>query len=211
MKKRSKITTVIVKSFRNFINRIQEERQYEDLQVINENLKPANSYNNKIIQPLLAQGNNYALFYTEAKNIMHVLGRGIELLKVPVIDIKYHDDSNHESPKKISYLVHEDYIEMELDDSARVKFWQWLKTYKKDPMDIVYIAVSLKKLLATVTSKMAFNQESKCLQIKETIKPTWINWIMFKRPSKLEIAKDYIHEKKLGIRIFYGSKGILQK
>ena len=152
-----------------------------------ETIKIIRNLNNKKISSLF--------FYTNESNIMRILEYGIQ--PINDINLKYND-------KYIvwTYLEKGDHVELELSNSTRHYFWQWINQNNIDPNSIAIISIKIQKLFEKTKEDWIYNDKDKRIIIKENIPPECIEWILLKNFNYYERVKKYVDIYNLEIKIF---------
>lgn len=139
-------------------------------------------------------------FYTDVNNITLILEQGIK----PSSEIKL-------LPKQEyivwTYLEHATYLELELGSSTRHFFWKWCAEQDVDIDKIAIISVDVHKLFQNTTKDWGLNIDTNRIQIYEAIPIAAIDWILVKDRKMFRLAKLYITNQRLKLKLFQGNNG----
>lgn len=154
----------------------------------------------QIIKHLESKNIFNLFFYTDVSNITLILEQGIK----PSSEIKL-------LPKQEyivwTYLEHATYLELELGNSTRHFFWKWCAEQNVDVNKIAIISVDVHKLFQSTTKDWGLNIDTNRVQVYEPIQVTAIDWILVKDRKMFRLAKLYIDNQRLKLKLFQGNNG----
>lgn len=154
----------------------------------------------QIIKHLESKNIFNLLFYTDVSNITLILEQGIK----PSSQIKL-------LPKQEyivwTYLEHATYLELELGNSTRHFFWKWCAEQNVDVNKIAIISIDIHKLFQRTMKDWGLNIDTNRVQIYETIPIDAIDWILVKDRKMFRLAKLYIDNQRLKLKLFQGNNG----
>ncbi|WP_425381113.1 acetyltransferase [Spiroplasma endosymbiont of Polydrusus pterygomalis] len=154
----------------------------------------------QIIKHLESKNIFNLFFYTDVSNITLILEQGIK----PSSEIKL-------LPKQEyivwTYLEHATYLELELGSSTRHFFWKWCAEQHVDINKIAIISVDVHKLFQSTTKDWGLNIDTNRVQIYEPIPVTAIDWILVKDRKMFRLAKLYVDNQRLKLKLFQGNNG----
>lgn len=171
-------------------------------------IKPVYSFRRwktqKILNFLKSSNITEFLFYTFNDNIMRILEYGIFPWG------SWATDGSEHAPYPISYLEHENTLDLELSNSSRAYLWEWISKKNINPSKIAIISVNINELFATTVNNWQFNSLTKRITIDEPIPASAINWVLLKNYDRITQAKSYITRNRLPIRLYYGDEGSIE-
>ncbi|MBP1524997.1 MAG: acetyltransferase [Spiroplasma ixodetis] len=190
-----------------FFNRFKKQKKSNKSSTSTNNKKRNNIFLNfrrrstiQIIKHLENKNIFNLFFYTDVSNITLILEQGIK----PSSQIKL-------LPKQEyivwTYLEHATYLELELGNSTRHFFWKWCAEQNVDVNKIVIISVDIHKLFQSTTKDWGLNVDTNRVQIYETIPVEAIDWILVKDRKMFRLAKLYIDNQRLKLKLFQGNNG----
>ncbi|WP_338980408.1 acetyltransferase [Spiroplasma endosymbiont of Lasioglossum malachurum] len=190
-----------------FFNRFKKQKKSNKSSTSTNNKKRNNIFLNfrrrstiQIIKHLENKNIFNLFFYTDVSNITLILEQGIK----PSSQIKL-------LPKQEyivwTYLEHATYLELELGNSTRHFFWKWCAEQNVDVNKIVIISVDIHKLFQSTTKDWGLNVDTNRVQIYETIPVEAIDWILVKDRKMFRLAKLYIDNQRLKLKLFQGNSG----
>lgn len=154
----------------------------------------------QIIKHLESKNIFNLFFYTDVSNITLILEQGIK----PSSEIKL-------LPKQEyivwTYLEHATYLELELGSSTRHFFWKWCAEQHVDINKIAIISVDVHKLFQSTIKDWGLNIDTNRVQIYEPIPVTAIDWILVKDRKMFRLAKLYVDNQRLKLKLFQGNNG----
>ncbi|WP_338958041.1 acetyltransferase [Spiroplasma endosymbiont of Tiphia femorata] len=190
-----------------FFNRFKKQKKSNKSSTSTNNKKRNNIFLNfrrrstiQIIKHLENKNIFNLFFYTDVSNITLILEQGIK----PSSQIKL-------LPKQEyivwTYLEHATYLELELGNSTRHFFWKWCAEQNVDVNKIAIISVDIHKLFQSTTKDWGLNVDTNRVQIYETIPVEAIDWILVKDRKMFRLAKLYIDNQRLKLKLFQGNNG----
>ncbi|WP_425376822.1 acetyltransferase [Spiroplasma endosymbiont of Aleiodes alternator] len=190
-----------------FFNRFKKQKKSNKFSTSTNNKKRNNIFLNfrrrstiQIIKHLENKNIFNLFFYTDVSNITLILEQGIK----PSSQIKL-------LPKQEyivwTYLEHATYLELELGNSTRHFFWKWCAEQNVDVNKIAIISVDIHKLFQSTTKDWGLNVDTNRVQIYETIPVEAIDWILVKDRKMFRLAKLYIDNQRLKLKLFQGNNG----
>ncbi|WP_342254766.1 acetyltransferase [Spiroplasma endosymbiont of Zeiraphera isertana] len=190
-----------------FFNRFKKQKKSNKSSILTNNKKRNNIFLNfrrrstiQIIKHLENKNIFNLFFYTDVSNITLILEQGIK----PSSQIKL-------LPKQEyivwTYLEHATYLELELGNSTRHFFWKWCAEQNVDVNKIAIISVDIHKLFQSTTKDWGLNVDTNRVQIYETIPVEAIDWILVKDRKMFRLAKLYIDNQRLKLKLFQGNNG----
>ncbi|WP_342257941.1 acetyltransferase [Spiroplasma endosymbiont of Nomada ruficornis] len=190
-----------------FFNRFKKQKKSNKSSTSTNNKKRNNIFLNfrrrstiQIIKHLENKNIFNLFFYTDVSNITLILEQGIK----PSSQIKL-------LPKQEyivwTYLEHATYLELELGNSTRHFFWKWCAEQNVDVNKIAIISVDINKLFQSTTKDWGLNVDTNRVQIYETIPVEAIDWILVKDRKMFRLAKLYIDNQRLKLKLFQGNNG----
>lgn len=190
-----------------FFNRFKKQKKSNKSSTSTNNKKRNNIFLNfrrrstiQIIKHLENKNIFNLFFYTDVSNITLILEQGIK----PSSQIKL-------LPKQEyivwTYLEHSTYLELELGNSTRHFFWKWCAEQNVDVNKIAIISVDIHKLFQSTTKDWGLNVDTNRVQIYETIPVEAIDWILVKDRKMFRLAKLYIDNQRLKLKLFQGNNG----
>ncbi len=154
----------------------------------------------KLVQNLFSEKINWLLFYTHESNVLHNLEFGINIVN----DIKLKSGNNY---VVWAYSQLTDRIILELSDSSRNNFWEWINKQKIDFNNIAIIAIDLEKLFENSKKNWIYDNDSRTISVFEKISPKTFKWIMIKNKLIYDRIKRYSSLTSLDLKIYYGIDG----
>ncbi|WP_308150186.1 MULTISPECIES: acetyltransferase [unclassified Spiroplasma] len=139
-------------------------------------------------------------FYTDINNIPLILEQGIR----PTEKIKLLPKQEY---TVWTYLEHSTYLELELGNSTRHFFWKWCAEQNVDVNKIAIVSVDVHKLFQNTSKDWGLNPDTNRIQIYETIPATAIDWILVKDRKMFRLAKIYIDNQNLKLKLYQGNNG----
>lgn len=190
-----------------FFNRFKKQKKSNKYSTLTNNKKRNNIFLNfrrrstiQIIKHLENKNIFNLFFYTDISNITLILEQGIK----PSSQIKL-------LPKQEyivwTYLEHATYLELELGNSTRHFFWKWCAEQNVDVNKIAIISVDIHKLFQNTVKDWGLNVDTNRVQIYETIPVEAIDWILVKDRKMFRLAKLYIDNQRLKLKLFQGNNG----
>lgn len=190
-----------------FFNRFKKQKKSNKSSTLTNNKKRNNIFLNfrrrstiQIIKHLENKNIFNLFFYTDVSNITLILEQGIK----PSSQIKL-------LPKQEyivwTYLEHTTYLELELGNSTRHFFWKWCAEQNVDVNKITIISVDIHKLFQNTVKDWGLNVDTNRVQIYETIPVEAIDWILVKDRKMFRLAKLYIDNQRLKLKLFQGNNG----
>lgn len=190
-----------------FFNRFKKQKKSNKSSTLTNNKKRNNIFLNfrrrstiQIIKHLENKNIFNLFFYTDVSNITLILEQGIK----PSSQIKL-------LPKQEyivwTYLEHATYLELELGNSTRHFFWKWCAEQNVDVNKIAIISVDIHKLFQNTVKDWGLNVDTNRVQIYETIPVEAIDWILVKDRKMFRLAKLYIDNQRLKLKLFQGNNG----
>ncbi|WP_425382795.1 acetyltransferase [Spiroplasma endosymbiont of Melieria omissa] len=190
-----------------FFNRFKKQKKFNKSSTLTNNKKRNNIFLNfrrrstiQIIKHLENKNIFNLFFYTDVSNITLILEQGIK----PSSQIKL-------LPKQEyivwTYLEHATYLELELGNSTRHFFWKWCAEQNVDVNKIGIISVDIHKLFQSTIKDWGLNVDTNRVQIYETIPVEAIDWILVKDRKMFRLAKLYIDNQRLKLKLFQGNNG----
>ena len=190
-----------------FFNRFKKQKKSNKSSTLTNNKKRNNIFLNfrrrstiQIIKHLENKNIFNLFFYTDISNITLILEQGIK----PSSQIKL-------LPKQEyivwTYLEHATYLELELGNSTRHFFWKWCAEQNVDVNKIAIISVDIHKLFQNTVKDWGLNVDTNRVQIYETIPVEAIDWILVKDRKMFRLAKLYIDNQRLKLKLFQGNNG----
>lgn len=190
-----------------FFNRFKKQKKSNKSSTLTNNKKRNNIFLNfrrrstiQIIKYLENKNIFNLFFYTDVSNITLILEQGIK----PSSQIKL-------LPKQEyivwTYLEHATYLELELGNSTRHFFWKWCAEQNVDVNKIAIISVDIHKLFQNTIKDWGLNVDTNRVQIYETIPVEAIDWILVKDRKMFRLAKLYIDNQRLKLKLFQGNNG----
>ncbi|WP_174480323.1 acetyltransferase [Spiroplasma endosymbiont of Danaus chrysippus] len=188
-----------------FFNRFKKQKKSNKSSTLTNNKKRNNIFLNfkrrstiQIIKHLENKNIFNLFFYTDVSNITLILEQGIK----PSSQIKL-------LPKQEyivwTYLEHATYLELELGNSTRHFFWKWCAEQNVDVNKIAIISVDIHKLFQSTTKDWGLNVDTNRVQIYEIIPVEAIDWILVKDRKMFRLAKLYIDNQRLKLKLFQGN------
>lgn len=138
------------------------------------------------------------LFYTDYRNIPHILSHGIQQLKN--MNLK-----GNEVYYVWSYLQHDESIDLEFDTSSRAYFWKWAGGSQMNPENMCVIAIDPIKLSKQTVEDWVYDTSLRTVSIHETVPRESISWIMLRQDKPIPKLAKYISSEQLEIDLFYGN------
>ncbi|BET38825.1 acetyltransferase [Spiroplasma ixodetis] len=190
-----------------FFNRFKKQKKSNKSSTLTNNKKRNNIFLNfrrrstiQIIKHLENKNIFNLFFYTDVSNITLILEQGIK----PSSQIKL-------LPKQEyivwTHLEHTTYLELELGNSTRHFFWKWCAEQNVDVNKITIISVDIHKLFQNTVKDWGLNVDTNRVQIYETIPVEAIDWILVKDRKMFRLAKLYIDNQRLKLKLFQGNNG----
>ncbi|WP_342218679.1 acetyltransferase [Spiroplasma endosymbiont of Amphimallon solstitiale] len=190
-----------------FFNRFKKQKKSNKSSTLTNNKKRNNIFLNfrrrstiQIIKHLENKNIFNLFFYTDVSNITLILEQGIK----PSSQIKL-------LPKQEyivwTYLEHATYLELELGNSTRHFFWKWCAEQNVDVNKIAIISVDIHKLFQSTIKDWGLNVDTNRVQIYETIPVEAIDWILVKDRKMFRLAKLYIDNQRLKLKLFQENNG----
>lgn len=139
-------------------------------------------------------------FYTDINNIPLILEQGIR----PTEKIKLLPKQEY---TVWTYLEHSTYLELELGNSTRHFFWKWCSEQNVDVNKIAIVSVDVHKLFQQTSKDWGLNPDTNRIQVYETIPATAIDWILVKDRKMFRLAKIYIDNQNLKLKLYQGNNG----
>lgn len=139
-------------------------------------------------------------FYTDVNNIPLILEQGIR----PTEKIELLPKQEY---TVWTYLEHSTYLELELGNSTRHFFWKWCSEQNVDVNKIAIVSVDVHKLFQNTSKDWGLNIDTNRIQIYETIPAVAIDWILVKDRKMFRLAKIYIDNQNLKLKLYQGNNG----
>ncbi|WJG69588.1 acetyltransferase [Spiroplasma ixodetis] len=190
-----------------FFNRFKKQKKSNKSSTLTNNKKRNNIFLNfrrrstiQIIKHLENKNIFNLFFYTDVSNITLILEQGIK----PSSQIKLLSKQEY---IVWTYLEHATYLELELGNSTRHFFWKWCAEQNVDVNKIAIISVDIHKLFQSTIKDWGLNVDTNRVQIYETIPVEAIDWILVKDRKMFRLAKLYIDNQRLKLKLFQGNNG----
>ena len=191
----------------SFFNRCKKQKKCNKSSTLTNNKKRNNIFLNfrrrstiQIIKYLENKNIFNLFFYTDVSNITLILEQGIK----PSSQIKLLSKQEY---IVWTYLEHANYLELELGNSTRHFFWKWCAEQNVDVNKIAIISVDIHKLFQGTIKDWSLNIDTNRVQIYETVPVEAIDWILVKDRKIFRLAKLYIDNQRLKLKLFQGNNG----
>ncbi|WP_031543332.1 hypothetical protein [Mesoplasma photuris] len=144
------------------------------------------------------------LFYTDSRNINHILDNGIELLKNLKLDY-------NENYHVWTFSQEEDSINLEFDVSSRGNFWKWSNDLDFNASKFCVLALDPQKIKEISEKDWLFDISLNKVSILEDIPPEAIKWIIVRDRNGYKNAKEAIKRNKLKAQLYFGRNGVVKE
>lgn len=140
------------------------------------------------------------LFYTDARNLPHILKNG--LMPTKKLALKegqsYYVWSFNQDSEKLS---------LELDITSRGNFWKWQNDLDFRPKSVAVIGINPKRLSELTGQDWLLDWARNMVIISEKIMTETFDWILVQNPGDYKKAKQIIEANGLNLDLYYGQSG----